>query len=83
MKTKQEKQNKNFQEIARLGGALYDKIAGFIEDMESIKKNIDNTNTAYEKAMNKLSTGKGCALSTAKNLEKLGAKTTKKITEIS
>ena len=80
---KQEKQNKNFQEIARLGGALYDKIAGFIEDMESIKKNIDNTNTAYEKAMNKLSTGKGCALSTARNLEKLGAKTTKKITEIS
>ena len=33
-------QNKNAEEIARRGGALYDKMVGFVNDMQSIGRNI-------------------------------------------
>src|ERR1700744_5276090 len=37
---KQERQNRNVLEIARLSGTMYDKFVGFVGDMESIGKNI-------------------------------------------
>lgn len=74
-----EKQNKNVQEIARLGGALYDKFVGFLSDMEAIKNKLDGANNSYTDAMKKLSTGKGNAISIAANLKNLGAKTVKNL----
>ncbi|MBC7567243.1 MAG: DNA recombination protein RmuC, partial [Pedobacter sp.] len=56
---KQERQNRNVLEIARLSGSMYDKFVGFLNDMESIGKNIRQTQDAYDKAVNKLSTGAG------------------------
>ncbi len=74
-----EKQNKNVQEIARLGGALHDKFVGFLSDMEAIKTKLDGANDSYEGAMKKLSTGKGNAISIATKLKDLGAKTGKNL----
>ncbi|RZK15093.1 MAG: DNA recombination protein RmuC, partial [Pedobacter sp.] len=37
---KQERQNRNVMEIARLSGAMYDKFVGFVADMENIGKHI-------------------------------------------
>jgi DNA recombination protein RmuC len=76
---KQERQNRNVLEIARLSGSMYDKFVGFLGDMESIGKNIRQSQDSYEKAMNKLSNGSGNLSSTSEKIKKLGAKTNKQI----
>lgn len=75
----QENQNKNALEIARQGGALYDKFVGFIADMENMGKNLETTRKTYELAMNKLHSGSGNLIRRVENIKKLGAKTTKEI----
>jgi DNA recombination protein RmuC len=76
---KQERQNRNVLEIARLSGEMYDKFYGFIADMEGIGKNIKLTQDNYDKALNKLSTGRGNLVTTADKIKKLGAKADKQI----
>jgi DNA recombination protein RmuC len=76
---KQERQNRNVLEIARLSGSMYDKFVGFITDMESIGRNIRQSQDAYDKALSKLSSGAGNLATTADKIKKLGAKTTKQI----
>jgi len=76
---KQERQNRNVLEIARLSGSMYDKFVGFITDMESIGRNIRQSQDAYERAFSKLSSGAGNLANTADKIKKLGAKTTKQI----
>lgn len=76
---KQERQNRNVLEIARLSGSMYDKFVGFLSDMESIGKNIKQSQDAYDKALNKLSTGAGNLSNTSEKIRKLGAKATKQI----
>lgn len=76
---KQERQNRNVLEIARLSGAMYDKFVGFITDMESIGKNIKQSQTAYDGAINKLTEGNGSLTKTADKIKSLGAKANKQI----
>jgi len=75
----QENQTKNAIEIAKQGGALYDKFVGFIADMENIGKNLDTTRKTYDLAINKLQTGSGNLVKRVENIKKLGAKTTKEL----
>ncbi|MET3113092.1 DNA recombination protein RmuC [Pedobacter sp. CG_S7] len=76
---KQERQNRNVLEIARLSGSMYDKFVGFLSDMDGIGRNIRQSQDAYDKALNKLSTGAGNLASTSEKIKKLGAKTNKQI----
>lgn len=76
---KQERQNKNVLEIARLSGTMYDKFVNFINDMESIGKNIKQSQAAYDGAMNKLIEGNGSLSKTADKIKNLGARTTKQL----
>jgi DNA recombination protein RmuC len=76
---KQERQNRNVMEIARLSGSMYDKFVGFVTDMENIGKYIKNGQDAYDKAINKLSVGSGNLTNTSEKIKKLGAKATKQI----
>ncbi len=76
---KQERQNRNVMEIARLSGEMYDKFIGFMTDMEGIGKNIKQSQEAYEKAINKLSSGRGNLSTTAEKIKKLGARTGKQL----
>ena len=76
---KQERQNKNVLEIARLSGSMYDKFFNFVEDLEDIGKNLKQTEKAYDKAINKLSTGAGNLTVTADKIKKLGAKASKQL----
>ena len=75
----QENQTRNAMEIARQGGALYDKFVGFIADMEKMGKSISSTQSTYNDAMNKLHTGSGNLVSRVESIKKLGAKTTKEL----
>ena len=76
---KQERQNRNVMEIARLSGEMYEKFIGFMNDMEGIGKNIKQSQDAYDKALNKLSTGRGNLSITAEKIKKLGARTGKQL----
>ncbi|MGE4587496.1 MAG: DNA recombination protein RmuC [Mangrovibacterium sp.] len=75
----QENQTRNALEIARQGGALYDKFVGFISDMEKIGSKLDQTRRHYDAAMNKLQTGQGNLLRSTERLRELGAKAGKKL----
>ena len=75
----QENQTKNAIEIARQGGALYDKFVGFIADMEKIGKGISSTQNTYNDAMNKLQVGSGNLIGRVESIRKLGAKATKEL----
>lgn len=76
---KLEKRNKHVQEIARLGGSLYDKLANFVEDMHKIDAALAAARKNYEQAIAKLSTGKGNAVSIANKIKDYGAQTSKLI----
>lgn len=78
---KQERQTKNAIEIAKQSGALYDKFVGFIDDMEKIGKSIDVSKNAFDSAINKLHKGSGNLVKRAQDIEKLGAKTTKQLSQ--
>ncbi|MEI7802185.1 MAG: DNA recombination protein RmuC [Bacteroidota bacterium] len=76
---KQEKQNNNSLEIARLSGALYDKFVGFTEDLFEIGKKIDQSKVGYVEAMKKLTDGNGNLVRTSEKIKELGAKASKSI----
>jgi DNA recombination protein RmuC len=74
---RQDHQNKNALEIARQCGALYDKFVGFVDDMEKLGQRIDQAQTSYHDAFNKLKTGKGNLIRTAEKVRELGVKPSK------
>ena len=76
---KQEKQNKNALEIAKQGGALYDKFVGFAEDLTDVGRKMDSAKDSYKNAMSKLIEGRGNLVSGIEKLKTLGAKATKSI----
>ncbi|MEM6723112.1 MAG: DNA recombination protein RmuC [Bacteroidota bacterium] len=77
----QEKQKHYAIEIARESGRLYDKFVNFVDDLKDVGKRIDDAQVRYEKAMNKLSDGKGNLLSRAEKIKNLGAKASKQLPE--
>lgn len=76
---KQEYQNRNALEIARRGGALYDKFAGYMESMAEIGNRLEQTRKSYDQAMNRLSTGNGNVVRQVEMLRELGAQTSKQL----
>jgi DNA recombination protein RmuC len=78
---RQEQQNQNAQEIARQAGDLYDKLVGFVEDMQKLGERIEQTSKTYEAAFNKLSSGRGNVLSRAQKLHRLGVQSSKNLPE--
>ncbi|GET30766.1 DNA recombination protein RmuC [Prolixibacter sp. SD074] len=76
---RQENQTRNALEIAQQSGSLYDKFVNFINDLEKIGKGLDSARDNYDKAMNKLHTGRGNLVRTAEKIRVLGAKAQKEI----
>lgn len=74
---RQEAQNRNAQDIAKRGAELYDKLAGFVEDMESLGNRLGQAQKDYDGAISKLSTGRGNLIRQAEMLKKLGVKPNK------
>jgi DNA recombination protein RmuC len=69
-----EKQEQNAKEIAFHAEALYDKFVSFVEDMDKIGERISQTQTSYESAISRLSTGKGNLIRRVENMRELGLK---------
>ena len=75
---RQEKQNKNCQEIVKVGANLYDKFVGFISDIESVSSLIKRSQDTLDNATKKL-TGHGGLCSQVNKLKELGARPKKEL----
>lgn len=78
---KHEYQNRNALEIARQGGALYDKFKSFVDDLLEVGRALDKSKTQYAQAMGKLVDGKDNLIRKTERLKELGSKTSKSIDE--
>lgn len=76
---KQERQERNALEIARRGGALYDKFAALVDDLNDLGSKLGTVQKAHTNVMNKLSEGTGNVLRQVEMLKELGAKAEKKL----
>jgi DNA recombination protein RmuC len=76
-----QKQQENALEIARQAGALYDKFEGFVTDLVTVGKKMDEGKKAYEESMKKLYTGGGNLITSVEKLKKMGAKAKKSLPE--
>ncbi|GAB1233486.1 DNA recombination protein RmuC [Ferrigenium sp. UT4] len=74
---RQEQQNKNAQEIASRGAALYDKLAGFVDDLNNLGAKLKQAQSAYDGAYGKFTGGTGNVIRQAEMLKELGVKPTK------
>jgi DNA recombination protein RmuC len=74
-----EHQNSNAMDIAKRAGALYDKFVSFTEDLEEIGRRIDQTQTSYDQAHKKLTSGRGNLISNVEKLKTLGARASKSL----
>ncbi len=76
---RQDQQNRNALEIARQCGTLYDKFVGFVDDLEKLGQRLDQAQTSYHDAFNKLKTGKGNLIRSAERVRELGVKPSKSL----
>jgi DNA recombination protein RmuC len=74
---RQEAQTRNAQDIARRGAELYDKLAGFVADLQKVGTKLKDAQSAYDDAEKRLSSGKGNVIRQAQMLKDLGVKATK------
>jgi len=72
-----ERQSANAQEIARRAGGLYDKLVGFVGDLEIIGNRLQSVQSVYDDAMRKLSSGRGNLIRRAEFMRQLGAESSK------
>lgn len=76
---RQDSQNRNALEIAKQCGTLYDKFVGFVDDLEKLGQRLDQAQTSYHDAFNKLKTGKGNLIRSAEKVRELGVKPSKNL----
>ena len=76
---RQDHQNRNALEIAKQCGSLYDKFVGFVDDLEKLGQRLDQAQTSYHDAFNKLKSGKGNLIRTAEKVRELGVKPSKNL----
>jgi DNA recombination protein RmuC len=74
-----ERRNENAKLIADRAGAIYDKLRGFVEDMEKLGVQLNGAQRSYEDAMNKLARGRGNLVGQAERFVELGVKVNKRL----
>ncbi|MBB3168187.1 DNA recombination protein RmuC [Simiduia aestuariiviva] len=74
-----EKQNRNAEKIAAQAGGLYDQFVLMLEAFDDVGKAIGRTQDAYDKARNRLKSGRGNLIKRVEDIRKLGAKTKKQL----
>ena len=73
------KQNSNAVEIAGRAGLLYDKFAGFVENLSAVGDRLRQAQQSYDDAFSQLSSGTGNLLRQTEMLRDLGARSTRQV----
>lgn len=76
---KREYQNRNAQEIAERGAALYDKFVNFVDSLTDIEVHLDRAKRSYDNAYRQLKSGRGNLIGQTEKLRELGLKSKKSI----
>ncbi|MGQ0698663.1 MAG: DNA recombination protein RmuC [Panacagrimonas sp.] len=76
---RQEGLSRNAKDISNRGAELYDKLVGFVSDLQKVGERIQQAQDSYHDARKKLSEGSGNAIRQAEMLKKLGVKPTKSL----
>ncbi len=76
---RQEAQTRNAQDIARRGAELYDRLCGFVTDLEAVGQRLDGAQKSWIDARRKLSEGKGNVIRQAEMLRELGVKPSRQL----
>jgi DNA recombination protein RmuC len=76
---RQEEQARNVQQIADRGAELYDKFAGFVDDLSKLGARIEQTRNAYDAAFDKLTRGRGNLVRQVEMLRALGVQPTRRL----
>jgi DNA recombination protein RmuC len=74
-----EHRNRNAEAIADRAGRIYDKFVEFLEDMDNVGHRLEQARTSYDRARDKLSTGKGNLVRQVKRLGKLAPERIKRL----
>ncbi len=74
---RQEAQGRNAQDIARRGAELYDRLVGFVEDLEKVGERLQQAQDSFVAARDKLSKNRGNVIRQAEMLRQLGVKPSK------
>ena len=76
---RQEEQAQNVQQIADRGAELYDKFAGFVEDLGRVGGRLEQARQSYDAAFDKLTRGRGNLVRQAEMLRSLGVHPSKRL----
>lgn len=74
-----EYQNRNAELIADRASKLYDKVRGFVEDMENLGNCLDKAQQTFQNSMNKLAKGRGNVIGQIEKFRELGVEVKKPI----
>lgn len=76
-----EKQSQNAVDIVARATKIYDKMAGFVDNLKGVDVALTKARDAYDKAYGQLSTGSGNVLRQFDQIKQLGVKTAKNLPE--
>jgi DNA recombination protein RmuC len=79
---RQEQQSNNAQDIAKRGAELYDKLVGFVQDLDALGDRLRQARESYDSAYGKFSTGRGNVIRQAEMLKSLGVKPNKSLPQV-
>lgn len=69
---KRDNLSQNALKISEAGAKLYDKLVGFVDNLEKVGKNIDMAQKSYSDAFSQLYTGRGNLIKRAEDLKNMG-----------
>jgi DNA recombination protein RmuC len=76
---RQEDQRNNVKQIVDRGRELYDRLVGFVTELQKVGDRLKQANSSYDEAFRKLTTGRGNVIRQAEMLRGLGVKPSKNL----
>jgi DNA recombination protein RmuC len=76
---KREQHNQNAKAIAERGAKMYDKLVGFVDNLEDIGKYLEKANSSYNESYKQLKDGKDNLILQATKMKELGIKNKKSL----
>jgi len=78
---KREQHNQNAKAIAERGAKMYDKLVGFVDNLEDVGKFLEKANASYSESYKQLKDGKDNLILQATKMKELGIKNKKSLSD--